>query len=146
MGATLVLALLLGSRAYIANLGDSRAYRLRHGRLVQLSRDHSVVAELVEQGHITSQEAEHHEDQGVITQYAGMDKRARSHVRSFAFQQGDRLLLCSDGLTDMVDKRHIRRVLAKEPECQPCCDTLVALANKAGGHDNITVLVIHWLG
>ena len=141
MGATIVLALLTKNRAYIANLGDSRAYRFRKGRLHQLSKDHSVVAELVEQGHITPEEAPTHEDSGVITHYAGMDDHAVAHVRSFLLQSGDRILLCSDGLTDMVTEQAIKTVLKQTPDNQTACDQLVQLAKDAGGYDNITVLI-----
>ena len=144
MGATLVLALLRDSRAYVVNLGDSRIYRYRKGKLRQYSRDHSVIAELLEDGHIESHEAESHEDVGVITRYVGMETRARSSVRSFAMQPNDRILLCTDGLTDMVDEATITRIMREENETQACCDRLVAKANGAGGHDNITVLIVDW--
>jgi len=146
MGATLVLALLVKNRAYIANLGDSRAYRFRCGRLHQFSKDHSVVAELVAQGEITPEEAQTHEELGVITHYAGMDEHAAPHVRSFALKPGDRILLCSDGLTDMVSEAVIATTLTGEPDHQKACQLLVQQANQAGGHDNITVLIIEWSG
>ncbi|MCF7975481.1 MAG: protein phosphatase 2C domain-containing protein [Phycisphaerae bacterium] len=145
MGATLVLALFVKGRAYIANLGDSRAYRFRGGRLKQFSRDHSVVAELVEQGHITPEEAQTHEDLGAITHYAGMDEHALPHVRSFALKPGDRILLCSDGLTDMLSETAIAATLAQEPDNQMACHSLVEQANQAGGHDNITVIIVESL-
>ena len=146
MGATLVLALLIKSRAYIANLGDSRAYRFRNGRLCQLSQDHSLVAELVAEGHITPDEVDSHEAQGVITQYAGMDEHPRSHVRSFALLKQDRILLCTDGLTDLVDEKTIAKFLNDIPDCQTCCDALVKGANRAGGFDNVTVMIVEWSG
>lgn len=146
MGATLVLALLLEGRAYIANLGDSRAYRFRNHRLLQLSKDHSVVAELLEHGHITATEAETHEELGTVTRYIGMDERAHCFVRSFSLKSGDRLLLCTDGLTDMLDAAIIQHTLKEETEGKACCTTLVSLANQAGGHDNITALIIDWQG
>lgn len=146
MGATLVLTLLLDGRAYVANLGDSRLYRLRNQRLRQFSRDHSVVAELLERGRITNEEAVNHKDQGVITRYVGMDERAHSTVRSFTLKNGDRLLLCTDGLTDMIPDKQLRRLLIDVADCQTCCQTLVQKANEAGGHDNITTLIIDWQG
>lgn len=146
MGATLVLALILGGRAYLTNLGDSRGYRYRNGRLRQLSQDHSVVAELLEEGHISETEAEHHEELGVVTRYVGMDKRAHSMVRSFALQRGDRLLLCTDGVTDMLDASTLQGALERQSDAQACCQTLVDEANAAGGHDNITVMIIDWQG
>ena len=146
MGATLVLALFVKNRAYIANLGDSRAYRFRRGRLCQFSKDHSVVSELVAQGEITPEEAATHEELGVITHYAGMDEQAKPHVRSFALKPSDRILLCSDGLTDMLSEAEITNTLAQEPDNQKACHSLVDQANQAGGHDNITVLIVEWAG
>jgi serine/threonine protein phosphatase PrpC len=146
MGATVVLALFHRDRAYIANLGDSRAYRLRQGRLRQLSQDHSVVAELVEQGHITPTEAETHEEGNVITRYIGMETRARPSVCSFSLRPGDRILLCTDGLTDMVEEGVIAQTLNTEQDCQAACDRLIGLANDGGGVDNTTVVLLTWQG
>ena len=144
MGATLVVALLRQGRVYVGNLGDSRVYRLREGKLVQLSRDHSVVSELLEEGKIEPAEVEGHEAEGEITRYVGMEEEEEAvpHVRSLAIRRGERLLLCTDGLTDMVDEEHISEILSSEENCQVACERLVKSANEAGGHDNITVVVI----
>jgi len=146
MGATLVIVLLRKGRCFVANLGDSRAYRLRKDRMAQITRDHSVVSELIEKGHIEPEEAVNHEALGQITRYVGMEAKARSHVRSFALKKDDRLLLCTDGLTDMLDDAKIVAILKAETDPQAACKSLVAAANKAGGHDNVTTLVIDWLG
>jgi len=146
MGATLVVALLRKGRCFIANIGDSRAYRLRKGRLVQLTRDHSVISELIEKGHIEPEEAAQHEAQGVITRYVGMEERAHPHVHSFALKEADRILLCTDGLTDMVPDEAIAAILKTEADPQMACKALITAANKAGGHDNVTVFLIDWLG
>jgi PPM family protein phosphatase len=146
MGATLVVVLLLGGRAYIANVGDSRVYRWRAGRLRQFSVDHSVVSELLEAGHITSDEADTHAALGVVTQYMGMPEGVEPFVRSLALEPGDQFLLCTDGLTDMVDEKRIGEVLAVQADPQVVVETLVAMANDAGGHDNITGMVVHWVG
>lgn len=146
MGATLVLALLRNGRAYIANLGDSRMYRYRKGRLRQLSKDHSVVSELVSEGKITPEEAENHSAANQITRYVGMeDEQVSPHVRSFALKQDDRLLLCTDGLTGAVDDERIAAILDSSADCQAACEALVDAANAAGGHDNITVIVLDCL-
>jgi serine/threonine protein phosphatase PrpC len=145
MGATLVVALFRNSRCYIANVGDSRIYRLRRGRFVQLTRDHSIVSELVEKGRIEPDEARTHAAAGVITQYIGMPEKTRSHVRSFTLKETDRLLLCTDGLTDMVPNDRIAAILKTEADPQTACKSLIAAANNAGGHDNITTLIIDWL-
>ena len=145
MGATLVMALLRNNRAFIANLGDSRIYRFRKGRLLQLTKDHSVVSELLDQGRIKAEEIENHDVQGQITHYIGMEEKAHPNVRSFLLKEGDRLLLCSDGLTDMIDDKSIASILNESSDCQVSCQALVNAANAAGGCDNVTVVVIDWL-
>lgn len=146
MGATLALVLLLEGRACVANLGDSRVYRLRAGRLVQLSRDHSVIAELLAGGEIEPDDAAGHRARGLVTQHLGMPGRADPCVRSFALKPGDRFLLCSDGLTDMVKDTTLREILNGQSNCQDACDMLVQLANAQGGYDNITAVLVHWTG
>ena len=146
MGATLVIVLLRKGRCFVANIGDSRAYRLRKGKMAQLTRDHSVVSELIEKGRIEPEEAANHDARGQITRYIGMEEKARSHVRSFTLKKSDRLLLCTDGLTDMLDDKSIAAVLLSENDPQTACKSLVSAANKAGGHDNITTMIIDWLG
>jgi serine/threonine protein phosphatase PrpC len=146
MGATLVIVLLRKGRCFVANIGDSRAYRLRKGRMAQLTRDHSVISELIEKGRIEPEDAADHHARGQITRYVGMEEKARSHVRSFALKKSDRLLLCTDGLTDMVNDKEIAAILSGETDPQKACESLVSAANKAGGYDNVTTLVIDWLG
>jgi protein phosphatase len=145
MGATLVVALMRKDRAYIANLGDSRIYRFRNRRLVQLTKDHSIVSELLDKGKIKPEEAQNHEAQGVITHYVGMEDKARPYIRSFQLKKGDRLLLCTDGLTDSIDDKAITAILSKKQNCSQTCQALINAANAAGGHDNITVVVVDWL-
>lgn len=145
MGATLVVVLLRKGRAYIANLGDSRIYRFRKGRLVQLTKDHSVVSELLDKGKIKPEEAENHEARGEITHYVGMEDKAGPYIRSFQLKKGDRLLLCTDGLTDSIDDKAIAAILAGKQQCKEACQALVDVANAAGGHDNITVVIVDWL-
>ncbi len=144
MGATVVVLLIRRRRAYVANLGDSRIYRFRAGRLRQLTRDHSVIRELLEAGHIEPHEVENHEASGQITRYIGMEEDAAPHVRTFALQKGDRLMLCTDGLTDMLDEKSIAKILATEDTAQTACKKLVQKANNAGGHDNITALIVDY--
>jgi protein phosphatase len=146
MGATLVAMLLRNKRCFVANLGDSRAYLFRKGRLSQLTRDHSVVSDLVIEGLIEPQEAKSHEARGQITSYIGMEEEPLPYVRSFLLKKNDRLLLCTDGLTDMVDEEDIAAILKKESDSQAVCKKLVNTANAAGGYDNITVITIAWNG
>ena len=147
MGTTLVTVLLRGGRAYVANLGDSRMYRYRKGRLTQFSKDHSVVSELVSQGKLKPEEAMNHAAANQITHYVGMEaEQVSPHVRSFALKKGDRLLLCTDGLTGTIENGRIAAILESRTDCQVACEALVGAANAAGGHDNITVVVIDWTG
>jgi len=144
MGATIVVTLLRKNRCFVANVGDSRAYLLRNGRLRQLTRDHSVISELIENGRLKPENAENHHAQGQITRYIGMKRKARSHVRSFALKKADRIMLCTDGLTDLIDDKAIAKILKNNDEPKTACKTLIAAANKAGGHDNTTTLIIDW--
>ena len=146
MGATVVLALLRNARAYIANMGDSRMYLLRKGKLSQRSRDHSVISALLRQNEIGPEEVENHSARGQITRYVGMAEEALPYMRSFQLKRGDRLLLCTDGLTDMLPDRDIAVILTDESDPQAVCQALVGAANAAGGHDNVTVVVVDWHG
>lgn len=145
MGATLVLAMLRKGRCFIANLGDSRAYRLRNNRLTQISKDHSVVSELIDAGHIEPDQAQNHPASHLITRYVGMKEKPKPFVRSFTLKKADRILLCTDGLTDMLDDKKITRILKTNPDPQIAVDALISSANNAGGHDNITAVIIDWL-
>lgn len=146
MGTTLALALLKDGRAYIANLGDSRIYRLRNKKFLQLTKDHSAVSELLDKGKIDFTEARNHPDAGQITHYVGMEEKAVPFIRGFALKKDDRLLLCTDGLTDMLDDKSIAEILTSEHVCKTACVSLITSANTAGGCDNITVVVVDWLG
>ncbi|RKY12436.1 MAG: serine/threonine-protein phosphatase [Planctomycetota bacterium] len=146
MGATLVMTLIKDGRAYIGSVGDSRIYRFRHGRLVQMTKEHSVVSELLSAGKIEPQDVQDHPAQGQLTHYIGMEESIEPYVRSFAVKDSDRLLLCTDGLTDMVDNKSLARILGDTNDAQTVCDVLVKSANEAGGLDNITVIVIDCRG
>ena len=144
MGATVVLALFQNDRASIANLGDSRAYRLRNRRLRRLSRDHSVVAELVEAGQLPPEQAENHPASHLLTSYVGTHENPQPHVTSFSLQPDDRLLLCSDGLTDMIPEPEIARLLLENPQdTETAASALIHAALAAGGHDNTTLVLVH---
>jgi serine/threonine protein phosphatase PrpC len=146
MGATLVMTLVKDGRAYIGSVGDSRIYRFRRGCLVQLTKEHSVVSELLSAGKIEPHDVQDHPAQGQLTHYIGMEESIEPFVRSFTVKDGDRLVLCTDGLTDMVDEKSIARILSDEDDAQKACDMLVKRANEAGGLDNITVIVVDFRG
>ncbi len=142
MGTTLTLAEIQGASCEIAHVGDSRAYLYRDGELHQITTDHSLIAELLASGRITEDDIATHPQRSVVTRALGM---ARS-VRVDRFQQelrpGDRLLLCSDGLTTMIDDDAIAGVLAEERDPEAVAWALIEAANLAGGVDNITVAVV----
>lgn len=145
MGATVVLALIRGAHALIAHMGDSRAYLLRRGRLQQLTRDHSIVQLLIDDGKITREEALRHPARGQLTRYVGMTGDALPEARSLDLRRGDRLLLCTDGLTDMVADTKLLSILKKTLVPKTACRHLIAAANAAGGRDNITAVTISFL-
>ena len=142
MGATLVMALLRGRHAHVAHMGDSRCYLFRKGRLTQLTKDHSVVGILLQAGEITTEEAKTHPARGKITRFIGMEAEVYPDIRSVPLKKGDRLLLCSDGVTGMVPDAEIAALLSQNPEPKAACQALVAAANLAGGKDNITAVIV----
>ncbi len=145
-GSTLVLALVRGPQALLAHLGDSRIYLLRGGQLRQLTSDHSFVQEMVYQGMMSVEEARRRRSNGGPTRFVGMNGEAVADIGPLDLRPGDRLLLCSDGLTGMLDDDRLRSALVAGPAPADVCRRLVAEANAAGGHDNITALVLDYLG
>jgi PPM family protein phosphatase len=142
MGTTCTLLTINDSLAHVAHVGDSRAYLLRKGELSQLTEDHTLVGRMVREGRLSQQEAEHHPQRNIIMRVLGGDADVDVDVLSLDLVPHDQLLLCSDGLTSMIGRDVIQRTLQTEPDAQSAADRLVELANKAGGEDNITALVI----
>ena len=143
MGTTVVLALCQGDRVHIAHVGDSRAYLLHHGELRQLTEDHSVVAQLIKAGRLTPRRARSHPLRHQITRSLG-GQEAVAELQCVIWQGGDYLLLCSDGLTTMVEDHHIAElILQGGTDVQAACEALVARANANGGQDNISVILAH---
>ena len=141
MGTTAVCALVRGGTAYLCHAGDSRAYLCREGKLTQLTHDHSYVQELVDCGTITAEEAEHHPQKNIITRALGVDYRLEPEFTSCPVQQGDLLLLCTDGLTNVLPKDKMEELLTKGG-FYDIPDRLVDAANAGGGPDNITALLL----
>jgi len=146
MGTTATIASLMDSRLFVAQVGDSRAYILRHGKLVQVSRDQSLVNQLIEAGQLTEEEAETFEHNNIILQALGTAETVQVDLTFVDLQRGDRLLLCSDGLSGMVRSDELREVLASCQDPLDACRELTDRANRAGGHDNITVIVADFDG
>lgn len=144
LGATLVLLLFRGESAWVVNMGDSRAYRLRGGRLEALTEDHSLLAALVRRGFMSAEEAERRPGLARLTRYVGMEGAVHPDVRPETPEPGDRYLLCTDGLTGMLDEQAIASLLKDAPDPETACRVLVDAANAAGGGDNVTVIVADW--
>ncbi len=142
MGTTCTAAMLSGERLVIAQVGDSRAYLLHEGKLTQLTRDHSYVADLVEAGSITKDYARVHPLRSRITRALGTDPNMVVDIYEINVEAGDRLLLCSDGLYSMITDHDIESIMCQEAQPQKCADRLVNEANEWGGHDNVTVIVV----
>lgn len=142
MGTTCTAAILQEERLVIAQVGDSRAYLLHQGKLQQLTRDHSLVAMMVEAGQLTSEEARIHPRRSVITRALGTDPSTKPDLYEIDVEAGDRLLLCSDGLYGMVEDPDIQAIMMRTADPQRCASQLVNEAIAAGGNDNVTVIVV----
>ena len=140
MGTTLVAALILYGQALVVNIGDSRCYRLDQS-LEQVTTDHSFVEQLVREGHLSEQEARHHPKKNLITRAVGVEPKIEADLFAFRFEPGQRLLLCSDGLSNMLTDAQMARVLQEEEDEQQAAQRLIELAKQAGGTDNITVVL-----
>lgn len=141
MGTTLTVAYAVGRDLFTVHVGDSRAYLYRRGKLEQITQDHTVAQRLVSEGVLDARDAQHHRTKHILTNVLGGkgDHEVAAEIRQVRLQDGDRLLLCSDGLTDMVDDARIRQQLSLTPDSQKACDQLVAMALDAGGRDNVSV-------
>ena len=142
MGTTLVLASFSDDVVEIGHVGDSRAYLLRSPDLMQITTDHSMVAEMVARGEITAEEARTHPYRSVITRALGLQPEVEIDRERRTLQSGDRVLICSDGLTNMVSADQIRDILLAETHPTDAVWSLVDAANEAGGIDNISVVVV----
>lgn len=142
MGTTVTMAYLVGTAAHIVHAGDSRAYLLRGGELQQLTRDHTLVQNLVDHGTITPEDARVHPHRNVVTNVlGGPNEGVEPDVVRLDLCDGDLLIVCSDGLTEPVDDAEIAAILAREPEPNRAAEALVAEALRRGGPDNITVIL-----
>jgi protein phosphatase len=142
MGTTVTAAVLAGSNTYIAHVGDSRCYLARKGHIYQVSEDHSLVNEQLKAGAITPEEARNSRFKNIITRSVGFEADVTVDMMGLEIEPGDRLVVCCDGLSNLVDDEEILEIITKAPlEAAP--ERLIDLANDRGGDDNITVIVIH---
>jgi PPM family protein phosphatase len=141
MGTTLSLAIVDGDNLYVANVGDSRTYIINAEEIFQVTRDHSLVQELVDRGELRPEDARHHPRKNVITMALGVYDEVTPDIGCLTTEPGDFVLVCCDGLINHVEDEDIQRVVAEASDPQTACEILVALANKGGGTDNISVIV-----
>lgn len=142
MGTTLTGAYLVGGNLFVVHVGDSRCYLYRDSKLQQLTRDHTLAQELADAGKITQEAAARHRMRNVLTRYiGGSDGNIQAEVLWLPLVPGDRILLCSDGLSGMVADEAIATQLAQHPNLDDACQTLLAAALEAGGRDNVTLVL-----
>ena len=141
MGTTLVVATIEGSALKVANVGDSRLYIIGDD-ITQITRDHSLVEEMVQRGELDKESARVHVNKNIITRAIGADVSVVPEIFSVDLEKGDKILLCSDGLTNMVDDGRIARLIKAGGSVREICERLIEAANENGGSDNITAMVI----
>ena len=141
MGTTLSLAIADGRDLHVANAGDSRVYIINAREIFQVTRDHSLVQELIDRGELAPEEARHHPRKNVITMALGVYAEVTPDIGCLTMEPGDSVLLCCDGLINHVEDVDIQRVVVQTSDPQTACEILVNLANRGGGTDNISVIV-----
>jgi protein phosphatase len=143
MGTTLTALVVAGpSSLLVGHVGDSRAYLLHDGEMTRITDDHSLVEELVRDGRLTPEQAEAHPQRAIVTRALGVDPDVDVDLYPIDVTTGDRIILCSDGLTTMVRDRDVERIARNEPDPQRAAESLLSAANNAGGDDNITVVIV----
>jgi len=142
MGTTVVAALVLKGEILLAHLGDSRAYAWREGRLLRITRDHSLVQQEIDAGLLSEQEAKASRFSHLVTRALGVMPEVEPELTHWPLQVGDRIMLCSDGLTDMLSDQCLQSLFAEVPPLPLLLDTLIAAANAAGGKDNVSVVLM----
>ncbi len=141
MGTTIVAVTFIGDTAYVANVGDSRLYIVTDG-LNQVTTDHSLVEEMVRKGQLSRDKTFGHPDKNIITRAVGVTESVTADIFEQSVNPGDKILMCSDGLTDMVSEDDIYSIISKNDDMDRCVDELIATANANGGKDNVTIIII----
>lgn len=143
MGTTVILAVVYKNRVYIGHVGDSRLYRIRKNIIRQLTKDHSYVQALLKEGSITKAEAEHHPQKNILLKVVGCEKEIEPDILVKGFIKDDILLMCTDGLTNMISLDDIYSTIIKgKGNLKNVCNTLIDMANANGGYDNISVVLV----
>jgi protein phosphatase len=146
MGTTATIAVLLGDRLFVAQVGDSRAYLVRDGVATQLTKDQSLMQKLIEAGELTEEEAAQSERRNIILQALGPEPSVKVDLTEQPLRRDDVLVLCSDGLSGLVRPEQIAGVMSEELDLSVACDRLISMANDVGGPDNITVIAARFEG
>jgi len=144
MGTTIVVLLMRDNKAYICHVGDSRLYRIRNNMIEQLTEDHSLVADEIRRGTITKENGKHYPLRHVITRAIGMSADIHCDCTVEDLMEKDIFLLCSDGLSGMLDDPEILKIIMEEDNIGECCERLVKMANQKGGNDNITAVLVKY--
>ena len=145
MGTTIVAAVVIDKRVILANVGDSRSYLIRDEQIVQVTEDHSLVNELVKTGEISKEQAQSHPRKNMLTRSLGLPTEVEIDIIKVDLMLNDYIILCSDGLTNMVPDERMLRVVISEMDLKKKVMTLIEIANEAGGKDNITVLLMDFV-
>ena len=141
MGTTITALWVDASRIFLAHVGDSRAYLLRNGKMTQLSKDHSLVQEMVRLGGLNAEDAKHHPDKNIITRAIGVSEDIKIDFFEYRLQEGDKILMCTDGLSNMVEDTEMFRIVKSSRDVVEAVERLIQEANNNGGNDNIGVVV-----
>jgi protein phosphatase len=142
MGTTLVLGVIKDGRLLVGHIGDSRCYRIRQGRMEQITKDHSLLQEQMDAGLITAEQAAGSPIKNLVTRALGVEQGVMLEVNEFSIEPGDVYLMCSDGLSDMVSDEVIVRIAFEDLRLEPLAEHLILAANESGGRDNISVLLV----
>jgi len=141
MGTTTVASLVEDGKAYVANVGDSRAYFIRGGKIQQITEDHSLVNEQIRAGILSASDAKGHRLKNIITRSVGYQEDVDPDIKSQELKPGDKIVMCSDGLSNLVEDKEIL-TLVSDSSLKEACQNLISLANERGGDDNITVVIL----
>ena len=142
MGTTLIMAVIHNGMLYVGHIGDSRVYLLRKDEMRQITTDHSYIEELIKTGSLTREEAQYHPKKNVITRALGCSEYIKVDTYLSDIQEGDTLIICTDGLTNMLNEDEIKRIVTSTDDIDAACDELVRKTNEYGGIDNVTVILI----
>lgn len=142
MGTTITMCIVLKDEIYVGHVGDSRAYLLRDNELIQITQDHSLVGELLRTGSITKEEALNHPKKNIILRALGTNKDLKVDIFTRDIKKDDKIILCTDGLTNMVSEDRIKETVINEEDQSSVCTTLVNISNELGGIDNTTIMLI----